>query len=709
MRFFHFSVAVLALCAVTGTTSAQKLVADWTWLSPRPTGLTLSSVAAISGTGTGTGTGFIVAGQGNLLAVGSSENSDWTELPTSENVVSCASANTTVWFVTGTGSVLTSTNGVDFSAVSLPESAQAICVAARDNVVAIGCTLGRVAISDNGGASFTVHKLLTDGNCIDLAVDAYGKVLALTPAGDVFALYGAAEPVRYAPAFTGTFTSLCITANGTLLVGSEQKGVFRRAPNDQFWVFSTLDVPGTVTDLCVDANDTVYAALKSGEILHSANDGVTFTTNTTVAPLTILHMTPLYNGGMVAVGTAGCVMVRKNANSGWQQHTTRSAFHATAFLPSSNSSLLFGCTDGSLFRADRNGTTTKLPFHANGAVRGLSTGGGSVIWMLTDHVFDNLFTSSDSGATWTQHLSTDGQTTSSFRLFKAVSPTCLYAVRLGTIQKSADSGKTWTAVPVVINGETRNIGTPVEFVSENVVWAVDYSSNDLYYTSNGGVTWTTVPHSSMGTPHFIAANSAGAVVTGTSVSFNVSTNNGQTWTRTPETARPFDIAVASDSGAFAILSANVLYVRYRDDATWTAFPLPGGTDYASYGSDKCLTFIDNHTIAVSIGPGTVAAVRLRVVSGIAENQSPLPPKERIVRSDQMNISGGITNGVIGVYDVNIFNIGGMVAGTASLTVSPNAGVLSGIGGLAKGLYVFRSANDGNTLQQPAVSGYFIVW
>lgn len=638
-------------------------------------------------------------------------------MPSTEGVKMLAiSSSSSCWGLTDDGSLRVSRDaGNTWQAVEPGIATTSMCLDAYGaNIIVSGGNDVVVYSADNGTTwksitlpAFGLANAVVVGrgeNTIFYAQNLQGKVVSFTSSG---------ETVKEYPApFNGAFQTFAVSPNGTLVMGTENKGIFRWSAADLFWSFSLLPITQPVVALFANHSDTVIASLESGMIIWSDDNAKTFTVaDTSLRPLKTFDFTELHSGSIVAVGTNGSIAVDVQHNGSWQSVMVRSRALITAISKVGADALVVGDEHGALLRYANN-TWTALESPTQGFINSIaSIGGGPMILCSRQQGSGSgLYRSDDGGETWTGISPPVLAGLPSFEVVKAGSESHFYGIVQGMLYRTTNVGATWSKMPLVVNNTELTVGKMLSVVGANELWCTAYADNDLYHTTDGGISWARISHSGFGKPAFVVSTPTGSICTGTSVSFNVSTDNGATWSRTPETATPDDAAGASENGDMAVYSQRTLFIRRASDTRWYAFQVPVQDLPQRLVASKAVCWLDNETVVIPAGYGGLLRARLRTISSVSANTS--HATNLIIRG--MHGSGYVhgnrafdTNTTVAIYNVN-----GQHLANATVCYEGDRPVLTLNQVLPLGLYSVidtSSTEITNTSRAQPIAGYILIW
>jgi len=169
-----------------------------------------------------------------------------------------------------------------------------------------------------------------------------------------------------------------------------------------------------------------------------------------------------------------------------------------------------------------------------------------------------LYTSTDSGVTWTQRTSPGTQQW--YGLAISGNGSIMYAAAgyADNVYKSTDSGATWSQISSLGLGLWRGITCS----SDGQIVATMSASGSRYvsYSSNGGTTWSTTP-TSPGLFESMACSGSGQIMFGTvgSDQIKVSTDFGATWAATSSPTTSWFRVACNSSGAVILAGSSNSY------------------------------------------------------------------------------------------------------------------------------------------------------
>lgn len=310
------------------------------------------------------------------------------------------------------------------------------------------------------------------------------------------------------------------------------------------------------------------------------------------------HITSSSDGTkLAATEFYGSIYTSADSGTTWverQASVVDKSWQAIAYSP--DGSHLYASDNDVIYISTDDGATWTTSASAGGGglyLNGISfanTSGTSLVGV--DNITNNMVTSTDAGATWTDHPAPDGQ------LWIAIES---YANGMklvaadggidGYLYTSTDNGVTWT--PRTSGAETF-WGSSVTFTaSSDGTKLATYGDDGYIYTSaDSGTTWTAQTGSGVRLWNSITSPADGtrlAATDGDSGSIYTSADSGVTWTEQtdPDTNVFASITFSADGTKLAAAGYYGVYTSTDFGATWTRRYAPGamGGRQAASSSD----------------------------------------------------------------------------------------------------------------------------
>ena len=261
----------------------------------------------------------------------------------------------------------------------------------------------------------------------------------------------------------------------------------------------------------------------------------------------------------------------------WTEDTSTGRFDTWRAITSSadGTKLAAGANGNTIYTSSDSGATwtanASLPNKAWFALASSADG-----TKLVAGVFGgSIWTSSDSGATWTENTTSPGGGKLWHGIASSADGTKLAAVvNGGNIYTSTDSGATWTVDTSV--GSTKGWASIKS--SDDGTKLIASTENDyIWYSTNSGVTWTAATTSTQATRYGITLSADGTkAAAGVQYSGNIwtSTDGGATWTEnttSPGATKNWYAMAGSSDGTklvAAVYDGNI-WTSTDSGATWT--------------------------------------------------------------------------------------------------------------------------------------------
>ncbi len=226
----------------------------------------------------------------------------------------------------------------------------------------------------------------------------------------------------------------------------------------------------------------------------------------------------------------------------------------------------------------------------------------------------NIYTSTDSGVTWTEQT---GQNSNQFwgQIVSSADGTHYLGVAIGFLYVSSDGGQTWSRPGNSPQKTWRSVATSAD---GSQLVAVD-SSGDIYISTNSGTTWTqhtinsavgnwTAVTSSADGSHLAIADNSGDIYS--------STDNGANWTDQTNSGAHSWTALSSSADGSKLIAIGGgtnkdLYVSLDSGNTWTHESSAGSKKWqaVSFSGDgksiAAAVALDTYQIYSSLSPITL--------------------------------------------------------------------------------------------------------
>ncbi len=237
-------------------------------------------------------------------------------------------------------------------------------------------------------------------------------------------------------------------------------------------------------------------------VLYNCNDGTVYrrTATTWVEICGLMNISQIYKIGLSSLTPNLWITGHQdNGTSTWNGTTYQARIGGDGmdcFFDRTNNNNIFGETQNGGFRRSTNAGSTWST-----VTTGLSgTAPWVTIWkqdpVVANRIYcgrQNMFVSNDLASTWTQIGTLP--VTGNVREF-AIAPTnnqIIYVVKSNAIMKTTDGGATWSNITGTLSTSLSFFNLCVSPTDANKVWVccTNYSAgNKVFYSSNGGTSWT---------------------------------------------------------------------------------------------------------------------------------------------------------------------------------------------------------------------------
>jgi photosystem II stability/assembly factor-like uncharacterized protein len=398
--------------------------------------------------------------------------------------------------------------------VNGPFSSYALSLAIAPNGVLFLGTPNGIYVSSNGGSQWNRFTNAPPGNVGRLLYSPDSTLYALSD--NVY--YSRDNGLTWASAGLNLDAKRCIAkaADGSLLVGVQDNGIFRSTNNGLSWKYVGL------------ANTIVFslAATKSGIVYAGSSDGLFLSTDygaswTRIVPSTFY--TPAYP---IAIDPQGNVFVVAlgvfRSSDGGQQWQKVLDLGASSFAFDSLGNSYLGAFNGIYKSTDRGVTWNESD---TGVVKTEVTG---LVCNKKNQIFasvyqEGVYCSTSSGASWNRV--NNGLRDLSVTAILLPSDSGIITATNSGVFRSSDKGASWLQV---IPSDYYGTFTTLAKNRDGFLFAGNWGQG-LYSSSNSGVTWTRIP-SRYYYVSSIASNNSGLVCVATwQYGVGTSSDNGKTW------------------------------------------------------------------------------------------------------------------------------------------------------------------------------------
>lgn len=338
-----------------------------------------------------------------------------------------------------------------------------------------------------------------------------------------------------------------------------------------------------------------------------------------------------------------------------------------------------------------------------------------------------LVTSSNKGVTWTilSELPLDGEILKSFQFFNSQLGYIIVGnENISRVLKTTNAGTSWT----VVNESLPGLITGIQFLSTtDIGWVYggSYQSSSIYYTANGGISFTqqTVNVNKTIKDLFVI-NSTTAWLVSEDGSLCNTTNSGSTWSTKTQITYPLnDLHFIGSTGwaAGGDYSNGRILKTIDNGATWTTISITGGgidgiamkdanTGYAISGYGSSSTFFKKTT------DGWATSTNMNVYNSnngfmpFANTILILPNDVGIAfKKESYNTNPAFSFVISGVDVTSWKNISNEVLKDNGITLYGSTGGISMIDsttGYAFGSYLLKTTNGGTDWNIASKTDYF---
>ena len=336
----------------------------------------------------------------------------------------------------------------------------------------------------------------------------------------------------------------CVGSN-CVAVGSRTTQLSISSDSGQTWSAVSTGLTEALTDVSCTASYCVAVGASTNRVIRSIDNGASWSAISSTALTSVTPSNVLCTGNTCIVGTSSGASIGYSSDGG------------TTWTLTYND---FGTTSSSLTNLYCTGTTCLAVVPPSSGAPG-------------------TFQSTDRGATWADVSGTTGSNFQSQHNLTCSGTTCLTVGTTGIINKSTDSGSTWTT-------ETSGTSTPLNGVScDGLVClavgnvASGESQGFIDVSSDTGSIWTAVTTTNAGNNNLNAVNcnSGTCVAVGQAGTIVYSTDPAHTtWTSAESSTAQNLLSVACLSGSTCIACGNSGTIEQSTDSgdSWTILGTP---------------------------------------------------------------------------------------------------------------------------------------
>jgi len=532
--------------------------------------------------------------------------STWTEQTGSTSQTWSAMASSTdgtkLAATVNGGYIYTSTNsGVTWTQQTASTSQTWTGIASSSDGVNLAAIVsgGYVYTSTNSGVAWTQQTASTSQTWTGIASSSDGSfILAVSSGGNVYTSINSGVAWTQqtgAPSQVWSVAASSVDGNHLAIANTSNGYIYTSVNAGVTWTQQTGATSQVWSALVssFDGSHLAAANTSNGYIYTSTNFGVTWTQ--TAAPSQVWSALVSSSDGthLAAANTSnGYIYTSPDSGVTWIQTAAPSLVWSAVASSSDGTHLAAANTSNGYIYTDvislgYNQTqaianTTIAPELKNNLIQTFvsQTGSTSQSWNGIASSADGtklvaipytgyIYTSTDSGYTWTQQTGSTSQTWTG--IASSADGTKLVAVPYsGYICTSIDSGVTW----VTQTGSTSQSWYGIASSSDGTHLSAIPGSGYIYTSTNSGVTWTQQTGSTSQGWYAIASSADGTKLVAVPNSGYVytSTNSGVTWTtQTGSTSQSWNGVASSSDGTklVAIVYGGYIYTSTNSGVTWT--------------------------------------------------------------------------------------------------------------------------------------------
>ncbi|MES2631230.1 MAG: Ig-like domain-containing protein [Patescibacteria group bacterium] len=391
--------------------------------------------------------------------------------------------------------------------------------------------------------------------------------------------------------------SLASSSDGTRLaaVGKDDgyQSVYLSSDSGTTWNQTTINEGQRWNDVALSSDGTKIVATATGGYIYTSSDsGATWIERTAAGSRQWGAIASNADGTKLVAGVGifsgpGSIYTSTDSGATWTERTSAgsrvwvdiaSSADGTKLsaIPYAFNEYVYTSTDSGATWTQRTTagarTWSSITSSADGTKLAASHG-GKVIGNGSYGANGYIYTSTDSGATWTQRTASGVRQWSSLA-FNDDGTKLVASVRSGYIYTSTDSGATWTQrtsigsqgwLAVASSADGLKLAAATEEWSSNgaIYTSTNYGATWAEHTVEGVQSWGSSAMSADGTKR-VASNYSGSIYT--------STNSGITWTERISDESYDWVSVASSADGVKLLAADYdgyIYTSSDSGITWT--------------------------------------------------------------------------------------------------------------------------------------------
>lgn len=352
----------------------------------------------------------------------------------------------------------------------------------------------------------------------------------------------------------------------TVMAVDESGGIYRSTDAGVTWTHRTSGSTSRAFGIHATTSTRVFTSGGERSLARSGDGGLSFTAWGPMGSeaLTDVAASPVDGRRLVAVGDGA--WRTSDAGATWTRASVGSAVLDAVSLASDGDGWAVGA-GGTILRTEDLGATWTAQSVPSGATEDLTS-----VAALDDYRVvavghgGRILRSRNAGHTW--DVASSG-TTHQLAGVDGVGDTVIAVGARGTVLRSGDAGATWTAITGAALPDPLLNLVDVDMVSEAEGY-VAVSWDDVWRTTDGGLTWTQVAGGTATRNRAVAAFGSSVVTVGDSGSLARSTDRGATFSRTTGPAGTLPLAGAAAIDPHRVVTVGADAIRYRFDAVASA-------------------------------------------------------------------------------------------------------------------------------------------
>jgi photosystem II stability/assembly factor-like uncharacterized protein len=331
---------------------------------------------------------------------------------------------------------------------------------------------------------------------------------------------------------------------------------------------------GTIYNLqFMNANTGYFAGTSSVKVYRTLNGGLNWTQIPGLGSITAYDVYAADTNNVIVASTSGNVYKTTNAGLNWATINTgsTSALYDMHFVSPDTG---FVCGSAGAFSYTVNGGLNWTPAPISGSPTSYNM---RVVSTQEIYVWQNgAFKTTNMGANWTiiANNSTNQTWSSTIYMGDIFASTMAIVGAFGQMNKSTNSGATWTSISLWISQST--LYDVYANYNDGKVWvagALGAPQDQILYSTNGGANWSLQPSNSSATIRSIRfLNSTTGYYCGTNGNIRKTTNGGANWDSLPfpsTTITLYRLAFVNNMTGYVFGSSGNVWGTTNGGLNWT--------------------------------------------------------------------------------------------------------------------------------------------